>query len=128
MSYKPSYPIDEIHGKLSSHRDGGTRIPVARQKTFGRDANGNLIQGPKELYAYRVHEGPWSPNVEAARSLFGQAQRQARAELADPERYAYWKTLFDEQINHPQPGKKRYSTILGFVSTQIQTLLRQSTN
>ncbi|MCQ2311373.1 MAG: hypothetical protein MJZ64_06465 [Paludibacteraceae bacterium] len=126
MSYKSAYPIEELHGKLSSHRDGGNRIPVTRQKTFGHDAKGNPIQGPKEFYPYHIHEGAWSPNVVAARALFAQAQRQARAELADAERYAYWQNLFEEQLNHPQPGQKRYSTLLGFVSTQIQSQLRQS--
>ena len=118
-------PVETFTGKLSSHSADG-RITVSRRKCYGKDAKGRPFYGPGETYIYHCHEGEWSEGAKKNRTLFQEVQLLAKQELADPERVAYWQPLFEKQFQHPQPGKKRYATLRGFVIAQIHQRLKEN--
>lgn len=119
------HPIESLTGKLTSSKNAET-VLVNRRKCFGKTPKGETIYGPNEVYMYTLHKGDWSENVTRSRQRFSEAQKQAREELADPEKRAYWQQQFDFKNKHPQhnadasaPQPKRYSTLLGYVVAQI---------
>ena len=111
-------PVSEVRGKITSNR-GNNSVIVTRRKCYGKTKNGTPILGPKELYTYRKHQGKWSDGAEANRELFKVAQRQAVAEMNDPERVAYWQALFEEQLDHPQPNQKQYVKLQCYITAQL---------
>ena len=117
-----SEPIDKISGTLSK-KQTNNRIFIHRQKVFGKEF-GCQIPGPRESYAYHIHQGPWSEGATQNRQLFQQALNSTTAELADPERNAYWKQLFLAQLKHPKKGQKQYVSFRGFVSASILAQLK----
>ena len=118
-------PVDEVRGKLTLNR-GNDSVIITRRKSYGKTKNGTPRLGPKEMYVYHKHRGSWSPAVTSHRELFKAAQKQAVAEMNNPERLAYWQPLFDKQFRHPKQGEKHYSTILGFVVAQILAELKSA--
>jgi hypothetical protein len=116
-------PVETFTGKISSHNADG-RITVSRRKCYGKDAKGRPIYGPGETYVYHRHEGKWSEGATNNRLLFQQVQTLAKQELSDPDRLAYWQTLFERQFKHPQPNQKRYTTLRGFVIAQLHQQLK----
>jgi len=108
------------------------------------------LTGDSEFYAshrygrtvisnYPKHKDPNSitPNQRANSSGFGQRSTQAKLELADPVRHAYWQDLYDQYKrlanknlkeaniqffgpNSPAVIKnKYYETLRGFVIAQL---------
>ena len=81
-----------------------------------------------------------TPHQRELSAQFGQISKQAKAELSDPERHAYWQARYDEyrrlaaenlaQANitffgtpdgHPTiPADKYYFTLRGFVIGQLR--------
>ncbi len=117
-------PVEEVRGKLCMNR-GNDSVIVTRRKCYGKTKNSTPRLGPKEMYTYHLHKGKWSASVEANRELFKVAQKQAIAEMNDPERVAYWQPLFEKQFKHPKQGEKHYATLRGFVIAQIHQQLKK---
>ena len=119
------HPIESLTGKLTSSKNAET-VLVNRRKCFGKTPKGETIYGPNEVYMYTLHKGDWSENVTRSRQRFSEAQKQAREDLADPEKRAYWQEHFGYQSEPPQyiadgsnPQPTRYATLLGYVVAQI---------
>jgi hypothetical protein len=53
-------------------------------------------------------------------------QLLAKEELSNPERVAYWQSLFEEQFLHPKQGEKHYSTLRGFVIAQLHQQIKNA--
>ena len=111
-------PVEDVRGKITSNR-GNNSVIVTRRKCFGKNKNGTPILGPKELYTYRKHQGKWSDGATNNRQLFKVAQQQAIAEMNDPEQLAKWQTLFEEQLEKPQPNEKQYVKLQCFITAQL---------
>lgn len=91
---------------------------------------------------YPIHKDPKSitPSQRANSSGFGQISRQAKQELDDPVRHAYWQELYDQYKrlanknlkkantqffgpNSPAVIKdKYYETLRGFVIAQLSKI------
>lgn len=78
------------------------------------------------MYEYHLCEREWSKGAQRNRQLFQAAQRQARAELNDPERRVYWEEQYPEHRRTYRQGERLYVRILGFVSARIHAELKQS--
>ena len=116
-------PMEEVRGKLCMNR-GNDSVMVTRRKSYGKTKNGTPRLGPKEMYVYHKHQGKWSAGAEANRELFKVAQHQAIAEMNDPDRLAYWQTLFEEQLNKPKLGEKQYVKIQCYIAAQLLLKLK----
>ena len=116
-------PVDEVRGKLCMNR-GNRSLIVTRRKCFGKTKKGTPRLGPKEMYTYHLHKGKWSAGAEANRELFKLAQKQAIAEMKDPERLAYWQKLFDEQLDKPKKGEKQYIKLQCYIAAQLLLKLK----
>ena len=112
-----SFPVESVTGKLSSDRNGDTVI-VHRRKCFGKTKDGEPIYGPNETYTYHIKQH-WGEKIQQHRELFRQAQQQAKAEMNDPERLAYWKQQFEEQLNQSKLGEKRYVKLQCYIVAQL---------
>ena len=80
------------------------------------------------MYTYHLHKGKWSAGVEANRELFKVAQKQAIAEMNNPERLVYWQTLFEQQLDHPQQGEKQYVKLQCYIAAQLLIKLKADNN
>ena len=118
-------PVETIRGKLTGHR-ADDRVLVNRRKCFGKDAKGRPYYGPSETYIYHCHKGEWSEGAKKNRTLFQEVQLLAKQELEDPERVAYWQSLFEKQFKRPKQGEKHYATLRGFVIAQIHQQLKNA--
>ena len=94
-------PFSGIHGKISkdseiyyTHRYGKTVV-----------SNYPRHKDPKKI----------SANQHERQSQFRQAVAQAKAELADPDRRAYWEDRF---LHQPTVGKQ-YKVLFNFVIAQL---------
>ena len=116
-------PVEEVRGKLCENR-GNDSVIVTRRKCYGKTKNGTPRLGPKEMYTYHLHKGKWSAGAEANRELFKLAQKQAIAEMKDPERLAYWQKLFDEQLDKPKKGEKQYIKLQCYIAAQLLIKLK----
>jgi hypothetical protein len=116
-------PVEEVRGKLCENR-GNDSVIVTRRKCYGKTKNGTLRLGPKEMYTYHLHKGKWSAGAEANRELFKLAQKQAMAEMNDPERLAYWQKLFEEQLDKPKKGEKQYIKLQCYIAAQLLLKLK----
>jgi hypothetical protein len=116
-------PVEEVRGKLCENR-GNDSVIVTRRKCYGKTKNGTLRLGPKEMYTYHLHKGKWSAGAEANRELFKLAQKQAMAEMNNPERLAYWQKLFEEQLDKPKKGEKQYIKLQCYVAAQLLLKLK----
>jgi hypothetical protein len=116
-------PIDEVRGKLCMNR-GNDSLIVTRRKCFGKTKKGELRLGSKEMYTYHLHQGSWSKAVTNHRELFKVAQQQAKAEMDNPDRLAYWQALFEEQLNHPKPNEKQYVKLQCYIAAQLLLKLK----
>lgn len=116
-------PVEEVRGKLCENR-GNDSVIVTRRKCYGKTKNGTPRLGPKEMYTYHLHKGKWSAGAEANRELFKLAQKQAIAEMKDPERLAYWQQLFEEQLDKPKKGEKQYIKLQCYIAAQLLIKLK----
>ena len=111
-------PVETIRGKLTGHR-ADDRVLVNRRKCFGKDAKGRPYYGPSETYIYHIHQGKWSEGAEQNRTLFQQVQEIVKQELSDPDRLAYWRALFEDQLDKPNPNEKRYIKLQCYIAAQL---------
>ena len=118
-------PVSEVRGKLCLNR-GNDSVMVTRRKCFGKTKNGKPRLGPKEMYVYHFHKGVWSPAITSHRELFKVAQKQAIAEMNDPERLVYWQTLFEEQLDKPKKGEKQYVKLQCYIAAQLLIKLKEA--
>lgn len=119
------YPYDSLVGTINHSKDDDKMIIHRIRRNVAHrpgEPNTPVIQ----TYIYHKHQGEWSTAVEANRERFRQAQRQARTELADPERKAYWSSLYEDHRKNCPKDEKFYSTILGFVSARILADLKNA--
>lgn len=74
--------------------------------------------GTKITSHYPLHKDPMkiSDRQKAAFSVFAQAVQQAKTELADPERRAYWQQRFEEQKH---TADKPYRILRNFVIASL---------
>ena len=118
-------PVSEVRGKLCLNR-GNDSVMVTRRKCFGKTKNGTPRLGPKEMYVYHFQKGVWSPAITSHRELFKVAQKQAIAEMNDPERLVYWQTLFEEQLDKPKKGEKQYVKLQCYIAAQLLIKLKEA--
>ena len=116
-------PVDEVRGKLTLNR-GNDSVIITRRKSYGKTKNGTPRLGPKEMYVYHTHRGSRSTAVTNHRELFKLAQKQAIAEMNDPERLAYWQKLFEEQLDKPKKGEKQYIKLQCYIAAQLLLKLK----
>lgn len=67
---------------------------------------------------YPKHKNPKiiSPRQRALSANFAQAVKQAKVELANPERRAYWQQRFEEQ---QKTAQKPYAVLRNFVIAEL---------
>ena len=118
-----AFPVESVTGKLSSDRSGD-QVIVHRRKCFGKTKDGQPIYGPNETYTYHLKQ-KWGEKITNHRELFRQAQQQAVLEKQDTERLKEWQEKFDQQLQHPQEGEKRYIKLQCYIAAQ---LLKQMKN
>lgn len=118
------HPVLEMVGTINRRRDAD-HVMIYRIRKNGIDRLGNPVPPTIQSYIYHKHQGEWSPAVQACRERFKLAQRQARAELSDPERKAYWETRYEDHRKNCAPDEKFYKSILGFVSSRILADLKK---
>ena len=99
-------PVDQLNGRINHKSDTYfcTRM------------------GKKVVSHYPLHKNSKkiTPLQRDAFANFGQAVHQAKIELADPERKAFWQQLFDKQ---KQTAEKPYLILRNFV---IASLTKQN--
>ena len=117
-------PVEEVRGKICMNR-GNDSVMVTRRKCFGKTQKGELRLGPKEMYTYHLHKGKWSAGVEANRELFKVAQKQAIAEMNNPERLAKWQAMFEDQLDKPKQGEKQYIKLQCYIATQLLKAMKK---
>lgn len=61
----------------------------------------------------------FTPHQRELNASFAQISKQAKQELADSERRAYWQSLYDEYKTNLKPSDKYYFTLRGFVIGQL---------
>jgi hypothetical protein len=101
-------PFDKMSGKL----DGNSTIYATTR------------YGKTVFSHYPKHKDPKSLSARQRElnANFGQISKQAKQELADPERRAYWQSLYDEYKTNLKPSDKYYFTLRGFVIGQMKKL------
>lgn len=65
----------------------------------------------------------FTPHQRELNSAFAQVSKQAKQELADPARHAYWQSLYDAYKANLKPSDKYYFTLRGFVIAQLKKQL-----
>ena len=119
--------LDILIDKLSGRLTGDSKFYATHR--YGRTVISN----------YPKHKDPKSitPSQRANSSGFGQISKQAKLELADPVRHAYWQDLYDQYKRLAQKNLKEaniqffgpnspaviknkyYETLRGFVIAQL---------
>jgi hypothetical protein len=77
--------------------------------------------GKTVISHYPKHRDPSkiTPHQRELNSSFAQISKQAKQELADPARRAYWQQRYDEYKSTAKPAGKYYFTLRGFVIGQL---------
>lgn len=129
------HPVETLSGRLNKKEKNGT---IQRCKRF-RNAKGEVYASAKlESYVIKFprdyHEHPMSDKERFNATTFRQAIIKAKEERENPERLAYWKQRFQDQLTHgdPQapirPGtakRKIYKRLDMFIQSMIQIELRK---
>lgn len=116
-------PVAHTSGSLDNRVSNG-RKNVTRYAKIGEDQHGRPIY-KQEMYEYHLCEHKWPEGAQRNRQLFQAAQRQARAELNDPERRVYWENQYAEHRRTYRQGERLYVRLLGFVCARIHAELKQ---
>ena len=70
----------------------------------------------------------WNDNVVQKLEWNGEIsnleEKQAIAEMNNPERLVYWQTLFEQQLDHPQQGEKQYVKLQCYIAAQLLIKLK----
>lgn len=70
----------------------------------------------------------FTPHQRELNNSFGAISKQAKQELADPEKHAYWQQHYDEYKATAKPSDKYYFTLRGFVIAQLSKTTMNETN
>ena len=85
---------------------------------------------------YPLHKDPKSitANQRANSASFGEASKQCKVEMSNPDRLAYWQDLYNQYCKLANrnlskantqffgvPSDKYYSTLRGFIIAQLRT-------
>jgi len=66
----------------------------------------------------------FTPHQRELNNSFGAISKQAKQELSDPARHAYWQSLYDtykaNYASTAKPSDKYYFTLRGFVIAQLR--------
>ena len=62
----------------------------------------------------------FTPHQRDLNNSFGAVSKQAKQELADSARHAYWQSLYDTYKANLRPSDKYYFTLRGFVIAQLK--------
>ena len=78
--------------------------------------------GKTVISHYPKHRDPSkiTPHQRELNNSFGAISKQAKLELADPDRHAYWQSLYNTYNAHLKPSDKYYFTLRGFVISQLK--------
>lgn len=128
-------PVDHLSGRIVKKSKTGT---VQRTKIY-RDEKGRVIgQGANESYIIENPRNyikqPLSAQEQLTVNSFRDAAAQYQLEKNDPERMAYWRQRFNDQLHRPDPeasidqktGRRRtYKRLDIFMRTIIQLQLRR---
>ena len=78
--------LDILLNKLSGRLTGDSKF-------YATHRNGRTV-----ISNYPMHKDPKSitPAQKANSSVFAQLSKQAKQELANPEKHTYWKNMYDE--------------------------------
>ena len=96
------FPFSELKGRI----DRNSRFYYCNRMGTNITSHYPLHKDPKKI----------SARQKAAFSNFAQAVQQAKTELEDPERRAYWQQRFDEQ---KQTADKHYRLLRNFVIASL---------
>ncbi len=125
--------LDILLNKLSGRLTGDSKF-------YATHRNGRTV-----ISNYPMHKDPKSitPAQKANSSVFAQLSKQAKQELANPEKHTYWKNMYDEYKRlanknlkkanlhffgtNPDgklsvPADKYYKTLRGFIIAQLSKL------
>lgn len=115
--------LDILLNKLQGRLTGDSEFYVTNR--YGKTVISNypLHKNPKSL----------SANQRATFAAFGEISRQAKAEMQNPARLAYWQNMYDQyrklaDKNLPKantqffgtPSDKYYKTLRGFIIAQLR--------
>ena len=101
--------LDILIDKLSGRLTGDSKFYATHR--YGRTIISN----------YPKHKDQKSITAaqKANSSAFAQISKQAKQELADPARHAYWQSLYDSYKANFKPSDKYYKTLRGFIIAQL---------
>lgn len=115
--------LDILLDKLSGRLTGDSKFYTTHR--YGRTIISN----------YPMHKNPKSitANQRANSASFGEISRQAKTEMQNPDRLAYWQNKYDQyrklaDKNLPKantqffgtPSDKYYKTLRGFIIAQLR--------
>lgn len=105
----PATPFERISGKLSANERIVMRVRYGKMEAYA-------VQHP--------YKGKPSENRQKSINAFAQAVTQAKTEMANPDRLAYWQQQYAkyraEISKHaPAQGTKTYSTLRGYIIAQL---------
>jgi len=123
-SVQPALPFDHFSGKLSRN-----------ERIVMRTRNGHM-----HAYAIRnPYTGPLAESRKRAISTFSEAVRLCKAEMADPNRLAYWQDRYIQYRKSAAkhvarantrflgvPSDKFYSTLRGFIIASLSAQLKSN--
>lgn len=110
----PATPFESLSGKLSANERIVMRVRNGKMHAYA-------IQNP--------YKGPLAESRKRAIASFSQAVTQAKTEMSNPDRLAYWQQQYAQycaEITKHAPsqasiarGTKTYSTLRGFIIAQL---------
>lgn len=101
--------LDILLNKLSGRLTGDSKFYTTHRYGQTVISNYPLHKDPKSITAHQ-HE---------LNDSFGVLSKQAKQELADPEKHAYWQSLYEAHLRDKK-APKYYKTLRGFVIAQLK--------
>ena len=105
----PAAPFEKLSGKLSANERIVMRVRYGKMEAY-------VVQHP--------YKGKPSENRQKSINAFGQAVQQAKTEMSNPDRLAYWQQQYAQyraeiSKHAPAQGTKTYSTLRGYIIAQL---------
>ncbi|MBR0296909.1 MAG: hypothetical protein IJQ95_05945 [Paludibacteraceae bacterium] len=105
----PATPFESLSGKLSANEHIVMRVRNGKMHAYA-------IQNP--------YKGPLAESRKRAIASFAQAVTQAKTEMSNPDRLAYWQQQYAQyraeiSKHAPAQGTKTYSTLRGYIIAQL---------
>ena len=101
--------LDILLDKLSGRLTGDSKFYTTHR------------HGQTVISNYPLHKDPKSitPHQRELNASFAQISKQAKQELSDPEKHAYWQSRYEAHLRDPK-APKYYATLRGFVIAQLK--------